>query len=47
MQLQLQLDKQGIRAAEFQAGLQVLLDKGFVEVSGSFIKLTDAGYAAL
>jgi hypothetical protein len=45
--IQLKLDALGIRADEFKAGLQSMIDKGLVEISSSFIKLTDAGFAKM
>ena len=44
--IQMRLDGLGIRADEFRAGLQSMVDKSQVEITGKFIRLTDAGFSA-
>jgi hypothetical protein len=45
--IQMKLDGLGIRANEFKTGLQSMVDKSQVEITGKFIKLTDSGFAAM
>jgi hypothetical protein len=45
--IQLKLDTAGIRASEFRRALQSMVDKGLIEITGNFIKLTESGFAAM
>ena len=49
MRIHMKLQQQGLRAAEINGALQSMGDKGWCEnaTSPKFLKLTDAGYAAI
>ncbi|GBQ39961.1 hypothetical protein [Acidocella aminolytica] len=49
LRIHMKLQQQGLRAAEINGALQSMGDKGWFENASSlkFLKLTDAGYAAI